>query len=121
MNIIVLILVTIVAVEHFYIMYLETFIPSSKKTADTFNIPVAQLQDPQIITLFKNQGIYNGLLGASLLYAAYFSHNHVEMSAVLLTFIILAAIYGSLTASRSIIFKQGAPAIIALIVLLLTS
>ncbi|TDM02109.1 DUF1304 family protein [Macrococcus hajekii] len=34
--------------------------------------------------------------------------------------IICAAIYGSMTSSRSIIIKQGGPAILALIVLLLT-
>lgn len=120
MNIIALILITIVALEHFYIMVLETFMTTSQKTADTFNIPHAHLQNEQVITLFKNQGIYNGLLGAALLYAAYLSHAPVEQSAILLIFIIAAAIYGSLTSSRSIILKQGGPAIIAFIVLLIS-
>lgn len=111
--------VVIVAVEHLYIMYLETIATTSKKTAETFNLKQQELKDKNIQTLLKNQGIYNGLLALSLFYGAFLSSSPKEFVAVLLIFIILAAIYGSLTSSKSIILKQGGPAILALILLLI--
>ncbi|ASE33257.1 DUF1304 domain-containing protein [Mammaliicoccus sciuri] len=119
MSILATIFVVIVAVEHLYIMYLETIATTSKKTAETFNIKQQVLKDKNIQTLLKNQGIYNGLLALSLFYGAFLSSNPKEFVAVLLIFIILAAIYGSLTSSKSIILKQGGPAILALILLLI--
>ncbi|PCQ19795.1 hypothetical protein CP995_11530 [Klebsiella pneumoniae] len=119
MSILATIFVVIVAVEHLYIMYLETIATTSKKTAETFNIQQQVLKDKNIQTLLKNQGIYNGLLALSLFYGAFLSSNPKEFVAVLLIFIILAAIYGSLTSSKSIILKQGGPAILALILLLI--
>lgn len=119
MSILATIFVVIVAVEHLYIMYLETIATTSKKTAETFNIKQQVLKDKNIQTLLKNQGIYNGLLALSLFYGAFLSINPKEFVAVLLIFIILAAIYGSLTSSKSIILKQGGPAILALILLLI--
>ncbi|MEB6289276.1 DUF1304 domain-containing protein [Mammaliicoccus sciuri] len=119
MSILATIFVVIVAIEHLYIMYLETIATTSKKTAETFNIKQQVLKDKNIQTLLKNQGIYNGLLALSLFYGAFLSSNPKEFVAVLLIFIILAAIYGSLTSSKSIILKQGGPAILALILLLI--
>lgn len=119
MSILATIFVVIVAVEHLNIMYLETIATTSKKTAETFNIKQQVLKDKNIQTLLKNQGIYNGLLALSLFYGAFLSSNPKEFVAVLLIFIILAAIYGSLTSSKSIILKQGGPAILALILLLI--
>ncbi|MCJ1779726.1 DUF1304 domain-containing protein [Mammaliicoccus sciuri] len=119
MSILATIFVVIVAVEHLYIMYLETIATNSKKTAETFNLKQQELKDKNIQTLLKNQGIYNGLLALSLFYGAFLSSSPKEFVAVLLIFIILAAIYGSLTSSKSIILKQGGPAIIALILLLI--
>lgn len=119
MHILATIFVVIVAVEHLYIMYLETIVTDSKKTSQTFNLKQQVLKDKNIQVLLKNQGIYNGLLALALFYGAFFSTNPKEFVAVLLIFIILAAIYGSLTSSKSIILKQGGPAIIALILLLL--
>ncbi|WP_210619030.1 DUF1304 domain-containing protein [Mammaliicoccus lentus] len=119
MNIFATILVVIVALEHLYIIYLETIATTSSKTSQTFNLNKQVLKDKNIQTLLKNQGIYNGLLAISLLYGVLFSMNPKEFVGVLLIFIILAAIYGSLTSSKSIILKQGGPAILVLILLLI--
>ena len=62
MNIISIILIIFVALEFFYIMYLETIATTSKKTSETFNISVDKLKDKNIKVLLKNQGVYNGSL-----------------------------------------------------------
>ena len=52
-------------------------------------------------TLFKNQGIYNGLIGAGLIYSVYFAQATMEMTKFLLIYIILVAAYGSLTSDKN--------------------
>ena len=118
MSILSIILVTLVAMLFFYIMYLETFATDSESTSRVFNITQEELRKTSLNTLFKNQGVYNGLLGVALLYGTFLSKNPVEIVAVLLVYIILVAIYGGLTSDKKIILKQGGLPILALLSLL---
>lgn len=118
MNIISIILTVLVAVLFFYIMYLETFATDSDSTSRVFNIDKEELKRPNLNTLFKNQGVYNGLLGVALLYGSFISKNPKEIVGMLLVYIILVAIYGGLTSDKKIILKQGGLPILALITLL---
>lgn len=119
MHIISIILATIVCLEHIYIMVLEMFYSKSKKAADTFNIEQSFLQDERVTTLFKNQGLYNGFLAAGLFYGLFISAHHLEITTLFVVFVIIAAIYGALTSSKGIVIKQGLPAIIVLIAILI--
>jgi len=65
MSILSTILVTLVAMLFFYIMYLETFATDSESTSRVFNITQEELRKTSLNTLFKNQGVYNGLLGVA--------------------------------------------------------
>ena len=118
MSILSTILVTLVAMLFFYIMYLETFATDSESTSRVFNITQEELRKTSLNTLFKNQGVYNGLLGVALLYGTFLSKNPVEIVAMLLVYIILVAIYGGLTSDKKIILKQGGLPILALLSLL---
>lgn len=118
MSILSTILITLVALEFFYILYLETIATTSKSTARVFNMKQEELQRDSLNTLFKNQGVYNGLIGLGLLYGAYLSSNPVEISTLLLIGIVLVALYGSITSDKKIILTQGGLAILALISLL---
>ena len=109
MNIISTILIIFVALEFFYIMYLETIATTSKKTSETFNISVDKLKDKNINLLLKNQGVYNGLI---------ISSNPKEICAAILVYIIGVAIYGGLSSNISIFFKQGTLPVLALISML---
>ncbi len=115
MNIISIILTVLVAVLFFYIMYLETFATDSDSTSRVFNISKEELKRPSLNILFKNQGVYNGLLGVALLYGSFMSKNPKEIVGMLLVYIILVAIYGGLTSDKKIILKQGGLPILALI------
>lgn len=116
MSIITLILAALVALEHFYIMYLETFATQSKATARVFNMSEEELQRESVINLFKNQGIYNGLIAVFLLYGIFTGNATVVV--IFLLNVVLAALYGSVTADRKIIVKQGGLAILALLTFL---
>lgn len=109
-------LVILIALEFLYIMYLETFATTSDKTAQTFKMTIKELQNKNVQTLFKNQGIYNGLIGVGLLYAQFIAANSLELVRFLLIYILLVAAYGAYSSDKSILFKQGGLAIIAFIV-----
>ena len=114
MDVTFMILATLVAVEHIYIMCLETIFTKSRITARTFNMDVEELSRPSVSTLFKNQGVYNLLLAVMILIAVWVT-NDLFWARCLLTYVALVAIYGGITSSPTIILKQGAPALVALI------
>ena len=115
MSIITTILTILVALLFFYIMYLETFATDSNSTSRVFNITKEELKRPSLNVLFKNQGVYSGLLGVALLYGSFISKNPKEIVGMLLVYIILVAIYGGVTSDKKIILKQGGLSILALI------
>ena len=113
MNIISIIFSILAALEHIYILYLETIITDSEKTSKVFGIEVDELKTKTVSTLLKNQGVYNGLLSI-LLFISIFK-SEIFWIRLFLTYIILVAIYGGITSNPKIIFKQGGLAIIALL------
>jgi putative membrane protein len=108
------VLACLVAVEFFYIMYLETFATTSKKTAEVFQMDQEELSRPSVNTLFKNQGIYNGLLAVLTLIAA-FALGKIVLQLVL-AYMILVAAYGAVTSQPKILLMQGGLPILTLIV-----
>ena len=101
MSIITTILATIVALEHFYIFYLESMATQSDATSRVFNMNKEELARPSVTSLFKNQGIYNALIGVFLIYGIYFSHS-LEIVTIFVLFVIGAATYGALTADKKL-------------------
>lgn len=116
MSIFTTILATIVALEHLFILYLETFATQSAKTSQVFNLTQEELARKSVSTLFKNQGIYNGLLAIFLLYGVF--TGNLEITTIFVLFVIGAASYGAATSSPKILLTQGGPAILALISIL---
>lgn len=115
MSILTTILTILAALECFFILYLETIATTSAKTSKVFNMDQEELKRASVQSLFKNQGVYNGLLGVGLLYGAFFASNPKEMVAAFLIYMILAALYGAVTVDKKIILKQGGVAILALL------
>ena len=72
MSIFTVTLAILVALEFFYIMYLETFATASKITARVFNMTQEELEKESVNTLFKNQGVYNGLIAVLVFYPRFF-------------------------------------------------
>ena len=65
------VLAIMVALEHIYILFLETIATSSESTSRVFGISIDQLKSMTIATLLKNQGVYNGLISVLLLIAVW--------------------------------------------------
>ncbi|WP_214785314.1 DUF1304 domain-containing protein [Exiguobacterium sp. s183] len=115
MSTLTLVLGRLVAIEFFYIFYLETIATASSSTSRVFRLSRDELTRDSVSVLFKNQGVYNGLIGVGLLYGLYLSPNPVEIVTMILTYIILVALYGSITSDKKIILTQGGLAILTLI------
>jgi putative membrane protein len=114
MTIVTKILATLVALEFLYIMYLETFATASDKTSKVFGMDNDELKRKSVNTLFKNQGIYNGLLSVLILLAVFAFVSKIAVI-ILMLYIIAVALYGSFTSNPKIILMQGGFAILTLI------
>lgn len=114
------ILIAIVALEHLYILYMEMFAWETlgKKTFKG-SLPDELFKPTK--GLAANQGLYNGFLAAGLIWSLFicdivWSKN---VAVFFLGCVIVAGIYGALSASKKIFFVQALPAIIALVFVLL--
>lgn len=66
MSLLTIILASLASLEHLYIFYLESIRTTSDTTSRVFNMDKEELARPSVTSLFKNQGIYNALIGAFL-------------------------------------------------------
>jgi putative membrane protein len=113
-----IILVGIVAIEHIYIMVLEMFLWTKPKGLKVFGNTQEKAEQTKVLA--ANQGLYNGFLAAGLFWGllhsnALFGH---QIQLFFICCVVVAAIYGGLTAKRSILVVQGVPAVLALASLL---
>lgn len=109
------ILIAVVALIHCYIVYLEMIAWDTPKGHKAFNLTPEFAKETKVLA--ANQGLYNGFLAAGLFWALY--TQDFQFKAVFLLFVIVAGLYGAATASKKILYIQAAPAILALVALLL--
>jgi putative membrane protein len=114
------ILVALVALEHIYILYLEMFLWTTPRGMKAFGTTKEVAEASK--ALAANQGLYNGFLAAGLFWSVLHPDPVIgkQIAIFFLACVIVAAIYGGLTAKRSILIIQGLPALIAIIAVLLT-
>ncbi|UBB89507.1 DUF1304 domain-containing protein [Candidatus Kaistella beijingensis] len=120
MEIVSKILITLVAIEHLYILYMEMFAWETLGRKSFKGALKDELFTPTK-GLAANQGLYNGFLAAGLIWSLLISDViwSTNIAMFLLGCVIVAGIYGAISASRKIFFVQAVPAILALIFLLL--
>ncbi len=107
-------LTLLVAIAHVGILVLEMFF---------WNHPVGQrifAMTPEVAAssevLAMNQGLYNGFLAAGLFWGLL--KDRVDIKVFFLGCVVVAGVFGGLTAKTSILFTQGLPALIALLLVL---
>ncbi len=113
------ILIGLVALEHLYILHLEMFAWTTPRARRIFRTTPEFAHDSR--ALAANQGLYNGFLAAGLIWGL--AHPAADIGKQICWFflgcVIVAAIYGGLTAKRLILWVQGGPALLALLAILL--
>jgi len=101
----------LVIVLHVLFLLLEMFLWNTPLGRKTFGL--TQDFARQSTTLAANQGLYNGFLAAGLLWGL-LSTGGFDALIFFLSCIIIAGVYGAITANRAILFLQALPAAIAM-------
>jgi putative membrane protein len=111
------ILTGLVAALHVYFLILEMFLWAGPIGQKTFKRSAAEQEATKILA--GNQGLYNGFLAAGLIWSLV-GADHIQYSVRIffLACVIVAGIYGAMTAAKQILFVQAVPAIAALAVTL---
>jgi putative membrane protein len=108
------ILVMIVAALHVWFLVLEMFLWTKPKGLRTFGMEPNFAEATK--ALAANQGLYNGFLAGGLVWS--FCINPAFRDQIRLFFlscVLIAGVYGGITANRKILFIQALPALIALL------
>ncbi len=101
----------ICALFHLGFLVLEMFLWTTPTGLKIFRMSEAQAQLSKVLAM--NQGLYNGLLAAGLLYGL--ATGDLKVMVIFLIMMAVAGIYGAVTASPNIFFVQALPALLALI------
>jgi putative membrane protein len=107
--------VALVALLHLYFLVLEMFYWEKPLGLRTFAIKPEFAKATR--SLAANQGLYNGFLAAGLIWGLSLGGSGTQIKIFFLICIIIAGVFGALTASRKILYVQALPAAIALILL----
>ncbi|MFL5745184.1 MAG: DUF1304 domain-containing protein [Niastella sp.] len=115
MEIVANILVGLVALEHLFILYLEMFAWETKGKKAFKGSLRPELFAPTKV-LAANQGLYNGFLAAGLIWSFFITDPtwSTHVAVFFLACVIVAGVYGALTATKKIFFIQALPALLAL-------
>jgi putative membrane protein len=105
--------VALVALLHLYFLVLEMFLWDKPAGLRAFgHTPEAAAASK---VLAANQGLYNGFLAAGLVWGMSLGTAGTPVLVFFLLCVLIAGLYGALTASRKILFVQALPALIALV------
>jgi putative membrane protein len=113
------VLISLVALLHIYILWLEMFAWTTRGKKTFKSIPPELFEKTKVLA--ANQGLYNGFLAAGLIWSLLISDPlwSVNVASFFLGCVMVAGIYGAITAQRSILFIQTLPATLALVLTLL--
>jgi len=107
-------LIGLIAVLHVYILVLEMFLWDKPYGLKAFGNSLEKAQLTKVLA--QNQGLYNGFLAAGLFWSLLAPATYaVALANFFLGCVLVAGIYGGLTATKKIIYIQAVPALIALI------
>ncbi len=118
MKIVADVVVAAIALLHVYILVLEMFLWTTPRGRRVFNTEpdFAKASAP----LAGNQGLYNGFLAAGLVWGLIASDpTGFAAKVFFLICVLVAGVYGAITAVRRILYVQAVPAAIGLVLVLL--
>ena len=113
MNTLANIMIAIVAVLHLGFLVLEMFFWDHPFGRKRFKMTPEYSQASA--SLAANQGLYNGFLAAGLVWGLWTGQFAVKM--FFLICVVIAGIYGGITARRTILYIQALPGLVALFLL----
>src|SRR5436305_10557209 len=110
------ILIALIALEHIYFLGLEMLLWTRPRTRAAFGMSAEQAEQSR--ALAANQGLYNGFLAAGLIWSLLAPVTYAtQLALFFLACVLIAGIYGGVTANKRIWLLQALPAAITLLVL----
>jgi len=103
-------LVAVVILIHLYIVVLEMLLWKTPYGRKAFGMTPDFARESRVLA--ANQGLYNGFLAAGLIWGLY--AGKFDVTVFFLGCVIVAGLFGGITASRRILLVQALPAAIAL-------
>ena len=104
----------VVALLHVYFMIMEMFLWTKPAGLRAFGLTPERAEASKVLA--ANQGLYNGFLAAGLGWSLIW-HEGPHLALFFLSFVIIAGIYGGVTANRKILIVQALPALVALVLM----
>lgn len=119
MEIVSQVLIGLVALLHLYFLWFEMFAWTTRGRKIFKQFPPDLFEPTK--TLAANQGLYNGFLAAGLVWSFFIEDVlwRSNVSIFFLSCVLIAGIFGAITASKKIFIVQGLPALIALLIVIL--
>ena len=120
MEITIKILIGLVAAFHLYVLWLEMFAWETRGRKVFRSFPKELFAPTKVMA--ANQGLYNGFLALGLIWT-FFISNPIWSDNIAVFFlgcVSIAGIFGALTADKKIFFVQGLPALVAMILILIS-
>jgi putative membrane protein len=109
------VVIAIIALLHLYFLVLEMFLWDKPAGLRAFGHSAEAAAASKVLA--ANQGLYNGFLAAGLLWGLSLGAAGTQIKMFFLLCVLIAGVYGALTASRKILFVQALPALVALVLL----
>jgi len=109
------IVVALVALLHVYILVLEMFLWDKPAGRRAFGMSREMAAATKVLA--ANQGLYNGFLAAGLFWGLALGEAGWGVKLFFLLCVLVAGVFGAVTASRRILFVQALPAAIGLALL----
>jgi putative membrane protein len=110
--------ILLVALLHVYFLVLEMFLWDKPRGMRTFGLTPEFAAASK--SLAANQGLYNGFLAAGLAWGLILGAAGEQIQVFFLACVIIAGVFGAVTASRKILWVQAFPAAVALALVLLS-
>ena len=112
------IVVGIVALIHVYILVLEMFLWEKPAGLRAFRQTKEAANASRVLA--ANQGLYNGFLAAGLGWGLWLGPSGTGVRIFFLACMLVAGLYGAVTANRKILYVQAIPAAIGLALIALS-
>lgn len=110
------VVIVVIALLHLWFLILEMFLWTKPAGRRSFGLSPEFAEQSK--TLAANQGLYNGFLAAGLIWGLILGNSGLDVKLFFLGCVLVAGIFGGLTASRKILWIQALPAAIGLMLLL---
>ena len=112
------VVVALVALLHVYILVLEMFLWDKPAGLRAFGQTREAAAASKVLA--ANQGLYNGFRAAGLFWGLGLGADGAHIKLFFLACVLVAGLYGAATASRKILFVQAIPALIGLLLVLMS-